>query len=68
MKYYMQIMKPGTGDRWQQVNYWTNKAAAISDALHTYGNTDNMASQNVMAVRVVRGKRNPVVVFEKITS
>lgn len=68
MKYYVQVMRPGTGEQWQQVNWWTNKTAAINDAKHRYSNPDNLSSQNVMAVRVVQGKRNPVVVFERIAS
>ncbi|MEO8612085.1 MAG: hypothetical protein ABI690_29580 [Chloroflexota bacterium] len=68
MKYYVQVMKPGTGEKWHQVNSWTNKNAAIGDAQHTYSNRDNPASRDVMAVRVVQGKRNPIVIFERITS
>jgi hypothetical protein len=40
----------------------------MNDAKHTYGNPDHPASRSVMAVRVVRGKRQPVVVFERLTS
>lgn len=68
MKFYVQVMRPDTNGQWKQVNYWTNEAAAVGDAKHTYGNRDNPASRGVMAVRVVRGKRQPVVVFERITS
>jgi hypothetical protein len=68
VKYYVQVMRPGTGDQWQPVNHWTNKAAAINDAKHTYANRDNLSSQDVIAVRVVQGKRNPIMVFERITS
>ena len=68
MKFYVQVMRPDTDGKWKQVNSWTNKAAAISDANNTYANRDNMQSRDVMAVRVVQGKRNPVVVFERITS
>jgi hypothetical protein len=68
MKYYVQVLRPEADGQWQQVNQWTNQAAAIQDAKHTYGNPDHPASRNVMAVRVVRGKRQPVVVFERLTS
>lgn len=68
MKYYVQVMRPGTGGQWQQVNWWTNRNAAIGDAKHTYSNRDNQSSQDVMAVRVVQGKRKPIVIFERITS
>jgi hypothetical protein len=68
MKFYVQVMRPGTGGKWRQVNSWTNKAAAIDNATSAYANRDNPASRDVMAVRVVQGKRNPVVLFERITS
>ena len=68
MKYYVQVIRLDTDGQWKQVNWWMNKAAAIGDAKHTFDNPDNPASRNVMAVRVVRGKRQPVVVFERITS
>jgi hypothetical protein len=68
MKYYVQVMRPNTDEIWQQVNWWTNKSHAIQDAQHTYANPDHPASRNVMAVRVVQGKRQPIVIFEKVTS
>ena len=68
MKFYVQVMRTNDGSHWHQVNVWSNQAAAISDAKHTYANRDNIQSQNVMAVRVVKGKRNAVVVFEQTLS
>jgi hypothetical protein len=68
MRYYVQVLRPEADGQWQQVNWFTNKGAAMNDAKHTYGNPDHPASRSVMAVRVVRGKRQPVVVFERLTS
>ena len=68
MRYYIQVMRPDTGGQWKQVKSWTKEVDAIMDAKNTFINHDNVRSQNVMAVRVVKGKRNPVEVFERITS
>lgn len=68
MKFYVQVQRAETGGQWKQVNAWTNEAHAIQDATHAWGNSDNPQSANVMAVRVVKGKRKPEIVYERITS
>ena len=68
MKYYVQVLRAGANGKWKQVNSWYNPQHAIQDAENTFANRDNYASRDVMAVRVVKGKRSPVVIFERITS
>ena len=68
MKFYVQVQRAGESGQWKQVNTWTNEQHAIQDAIHTYENHDNLASRDEMAVRVVKGKHAPVVIYERITS
>ena len=65
--YYVQVMKPGIGDEWHQVNAWRNQATAIGDAKQRWANRATPAS-NLTAIRVVKGRSNLVVVFERITN
>lgn len=68
MNFYVQVQRPGTDGKWQNVDRWRNQAYAIQEAIHTFANRDNPQSRDVMAVRVVKGKRKSEVVFERITS
>lgn len=61
MKVYIQINRDGD---WKWLGRHS-EGIARGMVDHVYGNKDNPASRGVTAVRVVTGKRNPVVLYER---